>query len=420
MSKKSFRLRLTALILCLAVLFCQSALASELYPIEAFPSDESTGIAAASSAQAVTQSSSSSEAGTIKEPEISSQGACLIDANTGQVLYGKNENEQFYPASITKVMTALLVLENCSLDDVVTFSASATTNLESGAVTLNVSEGDQLTVEECLYGLLLKSANEIANGLAEHVSGSVSAFADLMNERARSLGCINTNFVNPNGLTNSSHKTTPYDMCLIMAEALKNPDFRRIDTTLSYTFPAVKNSSSVTISPGHKMLNPSNTSYYYEGIIGGKTGYLSSAGNTLVTGAERDGVRLVCCVMKSSGTHYTDTRALLDYGFENYTALTGRSAGASSQTISSEPSTVNPEGPAASGNVTVTESTPVSESPVSPVISSEPENPAPSENAGVGYDVTVIESDPGEAVSTQAPETTAAEWIEGPEVYKVE
>ncbi len=241
----------------------------------------------------------------------------LLDAATGQVLYGKNQDQQFYPASITKVMTALVVLERCNLNDIVTFSETATTNLESGAVSLGISAGDQLTVEQCLYGLLLKSANEIGNGLAEHVAGSVEAFADLMNAKARELGCRNTHFVNSHGLNDENHKTTPYDMALIMRAALQNETFRKIDTTRTYEFPATKKAAARTITMGHKMMYPSD-SRYYEGIIGGKTGYTSKAGNTLVTGAERNGVRLIAVVMKASGTHYTDTKALLDYGFANY------------------------------------------------------------------------------------------------------
>lgn len=270
-------------------------------------------------------------AANLTEPVVVAEGAILMDAATGQVLYGKNQDQQFYPASITKVMTALLVLENCSLDETVTFSATATTNLESGSVSLGITAGDQLTVEQCLYGLLLKSANEIGNGLAEHVSGSISGFAERMNARAKELGCLNTNFANPHGLNNSSHKTTPYDMALILRAALQNENFRKIDTTLTYNFPAMKNAQARTITMGHKMMYPSD-SRYYEGIIGGKTGYTSLAGNTLVTGVERNGVRLIAVVMKSSGTHYTDTKALLDYGFENYAVLTGSSTAAASNT----------------------------------------------------------------------------------------
>lgn len=260
----------------------------------------------------------------IQEPVVVAEGAVLLDASTGRVLYGKNQDKQFYPASITKIMTALIVLERCDLKDKVTFSSTATTNLESGAVSLDITEGDVLTVEQCLYGLLLKSANEIGNGLAEHVAGSVSGFADLMNEKAKALGCKNTHFANPHGLNDSTHKTTPYDMALIMRAALENPTFRKIDTTTSYSFPATKKSAARTITMGHKMMYPSD-SRYYEGIIGGKTGYTSLAGNTLVTGAERNGVRLIAVVMKAKGTQYTDTSAMLDYGFENYAALTGQS-----------------------------------------------------------------------------------------------
>lgn len=271
-------------------------------------------------------SAGNSDSASVQEPVVVGEGAVLMDAATGRVLYGKNPDQQFYPASITKIMTALVVLERCKLSDVVTFSASATTNLESGAVSLNITEGDQLTVEQALYGLLLKSANEIGNGLAEHVGGSISGFADLMNAKAEELGCKNTHFANPHGLNDSTHMTTAYDMALIMRSALQNETFRKINTTLTYNFPATKKAGARTITMGHKMMYPSD-SRYYEGIIGGKTGYTSKAGNTLVTGAERNGVRLIAVVMKSKSTQYTDTKALLDYGFSNYAALTGGSGG---------------------------------------------------------------------------------------------
>ena len=266
------------------------------------------------STAAADSTQSAVSAADISQPEVAAEGAVLLNAATGEVLYGKNQDQQFYPASITKVMTALVVLEHCNLNETVTFSETATTNLESGAVALGVSAGDQLTVEQSLYGLLLKSANEIGNGLAEHVSGSVSAFAELMNAKAKELGCKNTHFANPHGLNNENHKTTPYDMALILRAAVANDTFRKIDTTTSYQFPAIKNAAARTITMGHKMMYKTD-SRYYEGIIGGKTGYTSKAGNTLVTAVERDGVRLIAVVMKAKGTHYTDTRAMLDYGF---------------------------------------------------------------------------------------------------------
>ena len=250
----------------------------------------------------------------VSQPEIQSEGAVLMDASTGTLLYSKNGDTRYYPASITKLMTALLVAEKCSLPDMVTFSKTATTNLESGAVTLGLSEGDRLTVEQSLYGLMLKSANEVANGLAEHVSGSVSAFSVLMNARAKELGCTGTNFVNPNGLNSSSHYTTAHDMALIARAAFQNDTVRKVSSTLSYQIPATKKASARTVTMGHKMLYPGD-SRYYPGVIGGKTGYTSLAGNTLVTCVEKNGVRLIVVIMKSKSTHYADTKSLLDYGF---------------------------------------------------------------------------------------------------------
>ncbi|MCI8887813.1 MAG: D-alanyl-D-alanine carboxypeptidase [Hungatella sp.] len=257
---------------------------------------------------------SSSGQSAVAEPQIQAEGAVVIDARTGDILYGKNEKKRFYPASTTKLMTAMLTLEHTNLNDTVTFSKAATTNLEAGASTLKLTEGDKLTVEQCLYGLLLKSANEIGNGLAEHIAGSVDGFAELMNQKAAALGCTGTHFANPHGLNNSNHYTTPYDMALIARAAFQNETLCKIDTTTSYQFPAIKKSGAVTITMGHKMMYPTD-SRYYEGIIGGKTGYTSLAGNTLVTGAERNGIRLIAVIMKSKATHYTDTKALLDYGF---------------------------------------------------------------------------------------------------------
>ena len=315
-------------------------------PIAGTSTDPSAGPGEGSPAD----NGSAGQAGTvsnekIEKPVVQAEGAVLIDGATGKVLYGKNENTQYYPASITKIMTSLLVLEHCNLNDVVTFSATATTNLESGSSSLGISQGDQLTVEQSLYGFLLKSANEIGNGLAEHISGSNSAFVAKMNERAKQLGCLNTNFANPHGLNNTEHKTTPYDMALIAREAFKNQDFRRIDSTLTYEFPATQKAAARTITMGHKMMYPSDARYY-EGIIGGKTGYTSKAGNTLVTGVERGGVQLIVVIMKSNSTHYTDTKALLDYGFENYAALTGNTSntGNTGQTES------NPAGPGDPGS----------------------------------------------------------------------
>lgn len=268
----------------------------------------------ATSTTTTTTTTNTTNAANVTQPQIASEGAVLLDAQTGTILYGKNAEAKYYPASITKLMTALLVAERSNLTDTVVYSKAATTNMESGAVTLGLVEGDRLTVEQSLYGLMLKSANEVANGLAEHVSGSVSGFATLMNAKAKELGCTNTNFVNPNGLNNSGHYTTPHDMALIARAAFQNDKVRKVTSTVSYQIPATKKAGARTITMGHKMINSSDARYY-SGVIGGKTGYTSAAGNTLVTCAERNGVRLVVVVMKSKSTHYADTKALLDYGF---------------------------------------------------------------------------------------------------------
>ena len=251
-------------------------------------------------------------------PEIAAPAGTVIDMNSGIVLYAKDADTPYYPASITKTMTALLVVEKCSLDETVTFSKKATTNLESGAVTISLQEGDKLTVRECLYALLLKSANEVANGLAEHVAGSVEAFAELMNAKAASLGCTHTHFVNPNGLNDSNHYTTAHDMALIGRAAFANEIIRKIDTTESYKIQATKkNPKGITVTRSNKILNPSNECYYPYAIAS-KTGYTSRAGSTLVTAAEKDGKRLVAVILKSTKYlgQYADTKTLLDYGFE--------------------------------------------------------------------------------------------------------
>ena len=269
----------------------------------------------------------------LQTPEISAQAAVVYDVTHGKILYEKEADTRLYPASTTKLMTALLVLENADLNSTVTFSKTAVTNLESGAVTLKLAEGDRVSVKDCLYGLLLKSANEVANGLAEHVGGSISGFADMMNKKAKELGCTGTNFVNPNGLNDPNHYTTCRDMAKIAAAAFANKTLCKIGGTLSYEFPATKNAAARTITPGHKMLYPSD-SRYYEGIVGGKTGYTSLAGNTLVTCVEKNGVRIIAVVMKAKSTQYTDTKALLDYGFEKAAADTASVAAGNENSLS--------------------------------------------------------------------------------------
>lgn len=252
---------------------------------------------------------------------ISAEGGIVMDASSGAVLYGKNIHVPYFPASITKILTALIVIENCNMDDIVTFSRNAVYNVEAGSTNAGIDEGDQLTVRDCLYAMMLRSANEAANALAEHTAGSVEAFATMMNAKAASLGCTESNFTNPSGLNDPNHYTTAYDMALISKAAFENEVFVAIDSTLYYDLPVTKrNPDGLRVYPGHRMLKK-NMSQYYPGIIGGKTGYTSLAGNTLVTCAERDGLKLIAVILNGHQTHYTDTKALLDFGFSNFKSV---------------------------------------------------------------------------------------------------
>ncbi len=250
-----------------------------------------------------------------QDVEVASEGAILIDADSGAVLYGKNIHEHYFPASITKILTALIVIEHCDLNETLTFSYNAVHNVEADSSSAGFDVGDTLTVRDALYAMLLKSANEAANALAEHVSGSIEDFAKLMNEKAQSLGCVDSSFANPSGLNNPNHYTSAYDFSLISKAAFENPVFVEIDSTKYYTLPPSKNSpEGQTVYTHHAMLK-SKTNFYYPNAIGGKTGYTTLAGNTLVTYARNEKIGLITVVLNGRQTHYPDTTALLDFGF---------------------------------------------------------------------------------------------------------
>jgi len=254
-------------------------------------------------------------------PDVSSESAVLMDINTGTVLYEKNMDEALYPASTTKIMTTLLALENCSLDEVVTFSHNAVYSIERDSSHIGIVEGEQLTMEQCLYGIMLESANEVSNAVAEHIAGSVEEFANMMNAKAVELGCTNTHFSNANGLPDETHYTTAHDLALIGRAAMQIETFRTITSTTSYTIPPTNLQVEPRyLSNHHKMLP--NRTYYYPDCIGGKTGYTDVARQTLVTFAKRGDLDLVCVVMKvESPNQFTDTATLFDWGFENFQIL---------------------------------------------------------------------------------------------------
>ncbi len=254
-------------------------------------------------------------------PVIGAEAAILMDFNSGTILYSKNIHEELYPASTTKMMTALLTIENTSMDEIVTFSHDAIHNVDSDSSRIGIDVGEELTVEQCLYGLMLGSANEVAYALAEHVAGSLDAFVDMMNERAEALGCNNTHFINANGLPDENHYTSAYDLALIATECYKNEAFANISGTRTYTIPATNIQSEERIMDNHHLM-VQGYRYQYDGFLGGKTGYTRDARQTLVSCAERNGMRLICVIMKEeSPDQFIDTQKLFDYGFDGFQSI---------------------------------------------------------------------------------------------------
>ena len=252
-----------------------------------------------------------------------SEAGIVMDLDSGAVLFAQNIHVQEYPASITKLLTALVVVENTSMDEQVTFSHDAVYNVESGSGNkLQLEEGDVLSVKDCLYVMLLQSSNQAANALAEHVGGSREAFADMMNEKAASLGCRESHFVNPSGLNDPEQLTSAYDMAQIGAAVFGNPTLLEICSTTSATLPpTINNPNGRTYSMEHKLVvtGDSSDENYYPSAVAGKTGYTSLAGQTLVTYAEQDGRRQVAVTLKSTQrTHYSDTKTILDFGFARF------------------------------------------------------------------------------------------------------
>ena len=257
-------------------------------------------------------------------PEVSSSSAIVMEYSTGTILYEKNIKDAHYPASITKIMTGLLTVEDDRLQDTLVFSEDSIRKTEGSGIARDI--GEEMTVEQTLYGMMLESSNECAYALAEYVSGDIDSFADRMNERAKSIGCVNTHFANPHGLHDDNHYTCAYDMALISREAFANDEFRKVVGTKTYTIPYTnKHKDEETyLRNHHEMLYPLKTNkYVYPYCIGGKTGFTSVAKATLVTYAEKDGMILICVLMESSSAsdNYVDTTNLLNFCFDNFQLL---------------------------------------------------------------------------------------------------
>ena len=250
-----------------------------------------------------------------------SESIILIDSKTGEILYSKNAFEQLYPASTTKLMTAILTLENCKLDDVVTVSHNAIFSIPVGYSHASLQEGEELTVDELLHVLLIPSANDAAVALAEHIAGSVENFATMMNNKATELGCLNTHFVNPNGVHNDNHYSTAYDLSLIGRYAMQFDEIMNIAKITQYTLPTTNkyNKKDRIFNATNGLINKNNE-YYYKYATGMKTGYTDKSGYCIVSTAKKDNVELMAVVLGSNTLEdrYEDCINLFNYGFENY------------------------------------------------------------------------------------------------------
>lgn len=250
-------------------------------------------------------------------PEITSEAAIVMEASTGSILYNKNAYDAYYPASTTKLMTSLLAIEQCPLSDVVTCSKASVESIGWDSSRIGLIAGESIDMENALYAILLASANEVSYAVAEHIGGTVDYFVSLMNERAKDLGCVNTSFVNPHGLDHEEHYSCPYDLALIARKAIEYTTFRRVSGSYNHKIPETNKNEHRWISNTHPFIKKN---VVYEGVFAGKTGSTSKAGSCLVTCAERNGMSLICVIMKApnSATVQEDTKKLLDYTFKHF------------------------------------------------------------------------------------------------------
>lgn len=250
-------------------------------------------------------------------PAVSAESAILMDIDTGSILYAKNIHKKSYPASTTKLLTCLIAVEQGNLDDMVSFSDTAIFSVPTDGSKIGMDVGESITLEQSLYGILVGSANEVANAVGEYISGSLEEFINLMNERAAQLGCTDSHFMNTNGLHDDNHYTSAYDLALISAAFFQNDMLCKIGNTDRYEFTATATQpDDFILKNKHRLITGEDP---YDGILGGKTGYTDQARQTLVTCAEQNGMRLVCVVFKEeSPSQFTDTIELFDYGFHNF------------------------------------------------------------------------------------------------------
>ena len=256
--------------------------------------------------------------------KITAPNLILANTDTGRILYERNADEKIYPASVTKLMTAIIVVEECKLSDIATVSEKAVKSVPFGYVNANLKIGEKLTIENLLNAMLIPSANDAANVLAEHVGGTIDNFAEKMNSKAKELGCTGTNFTNPSGLHEENHYTTTKDLLLIAREAIQKNTIRTIIGKTTYTLPKSNkyNKSNRILTTTNYMKRKELTRYYYQYCIGAKTGYTGEAKNCVIEYASKNNINLVAIVMgenaKIKGTKFLDAKQMFEYGFSKY------------------------------------------------------------------------------------------------------
>lgn len=253
--------------------------------------------------------------------DIASDTGILMDADTGTVIFDKGGDQQRYPASITKIMTLLVAVENSSMDEQVTFTETGVRNVAADSSNINSKVGEVMTMQDCLHALMIISANDAAAQIAEHVGGTEQNFIDMMNQRAAEIGCTNTHFTNSSGLPDENHYSSAKDMALIFREGLKNKDFRSVIGDADYTIQPTNMTSDKRVMHTHHPMFAPESDIYYPGCIGGKTGFTNLAAHTLVTAVEQNGTTYIAVVMHGVelSTCCLDSKALFDYGFGNFT-----------------------------------------------------------------------------------------------------
>lgn len=315
---------LLALFLCLAILMALPVMAAD-----GTGTDVPEGSTQTEGGQERAGTDETEQASALPDYQAKAKAALLIDLNTGRTIFEQNADGQVYPASLTKIMTCLLALENGNLSDIVTITDNAYADVSASGSTAGLQVGEQLTLENLLYCMMVESGNEAANAVAEHVGGTIEDFVQMMNERAYALGCTHTHFMNPHGLHDESHYTTARDLSLIVEAALKSENFRTITNTAEYTLPATNLSEERVLKTTNMLIfqNAGNR-YYYSKAIGIKTGYTTPAGRCVISSAKDNGMYLLGIICGAETTvletgdiqmeSFPECIRLFQYGFENF------------------------------------------------------------------------------------------------------